>query len=175
MPRWKVLLGSGAVLALILLGLAWRLRPKPGPRADRSNPVWNGKPYVVEPLGGAADECTLGERVALNKEHRILPSRGDGVSAVCKYVMHLDGWPEGEDECILEFPARSVRGLEAESLGAWLATIYYQRRQGGNMFFTSAAPDRRFISLDARWCRWSSVGDGLKLIVSLGEGGNPRL
>lgn len=122
------------------------------------------KSSVVEPLGGTADECTLAERAVLNKQHRILPSPGVGVSAVCKYVMHLDGWPEGEDECILEFPARSARGLETGSLGAWLATTYYQRRQGGNMFFTSEAPDRRFISLDARWCRWDSVVHGLRLI-----------
>ena len=164
MPRGKILLGSGTVLALILLGLAWRLRPEPGPAADRDSPVWTVTANVTEPLAGTGGECTLAERDVLDKEHRILPSGGDGVSAVCKYVMHLDGWPEGEDECILEFRARSARGLGTESFGAWLATTYYERRQGGNMFFTSTAADRRFISLDARWCRWSSVVDGLRLI-----------
>jgi hypothetical protein len=164
MPRWLVLLGGATVLALTLLGVAWRMRPKPGPAADRSSPVWHVKSNVVEPLGGTADECTLAERAVLNKQHRILPSRGDGVAAACKYVMHLDGWPEGEDECILEFPARNARGLAAKSFGAWLATAYYQHRQGGNMLFTSEATERRFISLDARWCESDSVVDGLRLV-----------
>ncbi len=80
------------------------------------------------------------------------------------YLLQLNGWPEGEDECILEFPVEMIRGLEITTATAWLATRYYQHRQGGIMVFSGPEPGRRYISLDSRWCKFEGVVNGIRAI-----------
>jgi len=155
---------TGTVLAFVGGAALWTVRPKSGPESDLTVAVWEAVPSSVEGLGGKSDSCTFSERIVVEKQHRVALGEGDGVGASCKYVMHLDGWPQGEDECILEFPVSRIRAVEATTVGSRLAARYYWRRQGGLMIFRSEASHRVFISLDARWCRWVSVTEGLRAI-----------
>jgi hypothetical protein len=162
------LLGFGCALLLAAAAaLAWTLLPKPGPPGDRTVRTWDAAPTTVEPLTAKAGEtCSAAERLVLTKQRRVLgDTAGQGVAPVCKYVMHLEGWPESEDECVLEFPVQSIRALQARTLGSRLALTYYRHRQGGIMIFTGPAPDRSFISLDSRWCRWASVPTGIRALT----------
>ena len=152
-----------ALLAFAVTAV-WRVRPKPGPVSDSHSPTWKLTSAFAEPLTGRSfDDCTLTEGTELRKHGRIIPTKGSGVAAACKYVTHLEGWPKGEDECILEFPVDSVQSIWANTLGARLAGIYYSRQQGGIMVFSGPKPGRRFIALDARWCRWGAVANGLSI------------
>lgn len=162
-PR-RTVLGVGAALAVGLIAVAWSLLPKPGPAADARVGVWHVVPAVVEPLSGDPASCTAEDGLHLQKLRRVGTLEGPGLPATCKYEMHLQGWPEGEDECILEFASDAIRGIEAETLAAQLAATYYQRRQGGIMTFAGPTAGRAFISLDARWCGWSSVVQGLHAV-----------
>ncbi len=165
MRRSGVILGIGAVLFVAMAGVIWRVSPKPGPVRDLNSWTWEGVPTTAEPLaGGSSDSCSLSERFVLRKQRRILAGEGEGVPAACKYVMHLDGWPEGEDECVLEFPLGTIQALETTTFGAWVAANYYRHRQGGNMFFTGPEAGRSFLSLDARWCKWGAVVDGIRAL-----------
>lgn len=164
MKRIGILACAGTALALATGGLLWSVRPKPGPQSDRRVAVWKAAPTRVERLARDPESCTFTDRIELEKQRRVGAGEGDGVAAVCKYVMHLDGWPEGEDECVLEFPVDGVRDVRATTAGASLAVAYYWHRQGGLMFHRSPTPHRTFITLDARWCRWDSVTEGLRVI-----------
>lgn len=165
MKRLGILLGAGTVLALAVGGLLWSLRPEPGPPSDAAVAIWEAAPTEVEHLGGHPHNgCTFAERIEIEKQHRVGPGAGDGVRATCKYVMHLEGWPAGEKECILEFPIDGITAVRPTTLGARLAATYYRHRQGGLMYFRGATPGRAFVSLDARWCRWASVPEGLRAI-----------
>ena len=97
----------------------------------------------------------------LTLHRRLVLSSAEGVDAVCEYVFHLPDWPEGEDECVLEYASKTASGIAVSTIGAELAEAYYRRRQGGIMYFTGGRPGRVFVSLDARWCRWLSASSGL--------------
>lgn len=100
----------------------------------------------------------------MRKRRRLATGEGEGLAAVCKYVVHLEGWPEGEDECLLEFPMAEIHGVDHTTVGSRLAIAYYGRRQGGIMWFNGSEQGRSFVSLDARWCKWDSVVSGLRAV-----------
>lgn len=152
-------------MALGVVAVVWSLRPKPGPAADAQVAVWDVVPTEVEPLAGDAEaSCSAAERLVLQKLGRVGTLDGSGVPARCKYLMHLEGWPEGEDECLLEFASNRISGIATESWGAKLAAAYYRRRQGGIMIFAGPTEGSSFISLDARWCSWSNVVTGIHAV-----------
>lgn len=160
--KGAVALAVGAGFFLAVAAPLWHFRPKLGPAADSRSGVWHVAPESVEPLSGEREaSCSLPEHAELQKHRRVSTDPGEGVGAVCKYVVHLEGWPEGEDECILEYPTATISALRPTTTGSRLAARYYRHIQGGIVVFSGPEVGRSFVALDARWCRWPAVADGL--------------
>ena len=152
------------VIGVVLCGATvWHLRPKQPPYRERREwrmNVGRGEPLTAEGAGS----CTLEGESVLAIHRRLVKAEGKSVEPVCKYVFHLPEWPDGEDECVLEYRSGSARAIAGSTVGARITETYYRRRQGGIMYFTSDEPGRIFVSLDARWCRWDSVASGLGVV-----------
>lgn len=149
------------------MGLAtlWQLRLRLGPTADLRSQTWDVVPTTVEPLfRNPRSSCSVSERVLLQTRRRLSGGEGNGVAAICKYVTHLAGWPEGEDECLLEFPVAEVHGIGHTTAGSRLALAYYNHTQGGIVWLSGPEHGRSFVSLDARWCKSDSVVLGLRVL-----------
>jgi hypothetical protein len=116
-------------------------------------------PLVADP--GA---CSLGPRERLQLGRR-LPRGGKGAARrpACLYHAVLPGHGP---ECLIEYPAGGAGAYSTENAGASAASRYYDRRQGGIAYLTTApgsAEQRLFLILDDRWCRWLGAGDGFLL------------
>lgn len=161
---WLTSLALGLLsFAALTLVVALRHQPSPYVESDR----WSVKALSVTPvrsLENKAASCSLGFAFTVIRQRRQPRLAGHGVAASCMYLTHLEGWPDGENECLLEYPTETVRGVQATSLGARVAERYYSRRQGGLLSFTAQDSERVFLMLDSRWCNWRSVIRGLELV-----------
>ena len=159
MLRRRAAVGCG-VVALLALATLWYLRPKQPPYREQSE--WRMDVGAGTPTGGGPGEaCSLRGPAVLTMHRRLVRAKAESAESSCMYVFHLPDWPDGEDECVLEYQSGSASAIVPSTIGARLAETYYRRRQGGMMYFTSEHRERVFVSLDARWCRWSSVTSGL--------------
>jgi hypothetical protein len=161
MTQKRVLIAGVCAAAIGALAICLVL-PEPSPL--RLGSEWTMDIGDGTALAGAESDCMLSGSVVLTRHRRLARELADGVGPVCKYVLHLPDWPRGEDECVLEYPTATVRAVSVGTLGARLAEVYYRRRQGGIMYFTSERSDRIFLTMDSRWCRFGSVVKGLKAV-----------